>query len=79
MLCDACMVKNDDAVKLCAACETPRPGVEEEAKAAEEEARKAKEAEMAAKLASSQQSVAAAGISFGLPAAASIGAAAAPS
>ena len=30
--CEACMVKNTDAAKICVACETARPGYEEDAK-----------------------------------------------
>ena len=42
--CDACMVKNADDAKICAACETPRPGFEEEAKAAQKAPAKPKAA-----------------------------------
>ena len=66
--CDACMVKNSTAAKICVCCETPQPGCEEEAKAAKEAAFAAKEAEMKATMAAAAKTVAAAGISFGLPA-----------
>ena len=65
--CGVCMVKNSLEAKMCVACESPQPGCEEEAKQAKEDARKAKEAEMQAKIQEQAKSVAAAGISFGLP------------
>ena len=66
-LCDGCMVKNKMTAKICVCCESPQPGCEEEAKAAKAQAKAAKEAEMKARMDEDAKSVAAAGITFGLP------------
>jgi hypothetical protein len=70
--CEVCLVKNDDAVLLCAACETCKPGCEEEAARAKKEAQDKKEAEMKENMLASAAAVKAAGITFGLPSASTV-------
>eukprot|EP01043_Picozoa_sp_COSAG02_P036541 COSAG02_NODE_2683_length_8243_cov_8.088654_3_plen_1404_part_00 len=65
--CEVCLVKNADNVLLCAACETCKPGCEEEAASAKKESQDKKEAEMKENMLASAAAVKAAGITFGLP------------
>ena len=64
--CEVCLVKNTDAAILCVACETCKPGCEEDAAREKEQLQKNKEQEMAETMQASAATVAAAGISFGL-------------
>eukprot|EP01044_Picomonas_judraskeda_P017415 COSAG03_NODE_3273_length_2111_cov_2.968191_1_plen_592_part_00 len=65
--CEVCLVKNDNDVLLCAACETCKPGCEEEATRAKQDAQDQKEEEMKENMLASVAAVKAAGITFGLP------------
>ena len=64
--CSVCMVSNGSAVKVCAACEAPKPGCELNSEKIDEDVPNKKAEEMQATMHKSANDVAAAGISFGL-------------